>query len=234
MNMVADSVTGLGIVHPFTVLIRILCALVAGFIIGFERERNYQPAGLRTHMVLSLGACTVMILSYFIPYAYSPQNADPARLSAQVISGIGFLGAGAIFKYGFNIKGLTTAATIWTTSGIGMVFGAGFYFLGVIATLFLVITLQLFEKVEMWLVEQKKVRILQVMYYSDAITGKEILTAIKKHTGDIDVRQVSVTEDVENKTSDFVVNCRIDEDFSLRLLFDEIKQLGHIKKIKID
>lgn len=234
MNSVIDTITGLNVLHPVTVLVRIVCAIAAGFCIGFERERHYQPAGLRTHMVLSLGACVIMILSYFIPYVYSPGAGDPARLSAQVISGIGFLGAGAIFKYGFSIRGLTTAATIWTTSGIGMVFGAGFYFLGAIATVLLVVTLQVFEKVELWLVEQKKIRILQITYYSDAIAAKQILNAIKTHAGDIDIRQVSITEDVENHTSDLVVHCRMDEDFSIRLLFDEIKQLGHIKKIKID
>ncbi len=115
-----------------------------------------------------------------------------------------------------------------------MVFGAGFYFLGAIATVLLVVTLQVFEKVELWLVEQKKIRILQITYYSDAIAAKQILAAVKTHAGDIDIRQVSITEDVENHTSDLIVHCRMDEDFSIRLLFDEIKQLGHIKKIKID
>lgn len=234
MNIVIDTLTNYSVLHPLTVVLRMLCAVIAGFIIGFERERHYQPAGLRTHMVLSLGACTIMILSYYIPFVYSSANADPSRISAQVISGIGFLGAGAIFKYGFSIRGLTTAATIWTTSGIGMVFGAGFYFFGLISTVFLVITLQIFEKVELWLVEQKKIRILQITYYSEAVAAKQILTAIKTHIGEIDIRQVSITEDVENKTCDLVVHCRMDEDFSIRLLFDEIKRLGHIQKIKID
>ena len=125
-----DSITGLDIFSPLTVLVRLCGAMIAGFLVGYEREQHYQPAGLRTHMVLSLGACLVMLISIYIPPVFMKESpgADPGRLSAQVISGIGFLGAGAIFKYGFNVKGLTTAASIWTMSAIGLAFGAGFTF----------------------------------------------------------------------------------------------------------
>ncbi|HMB20346.1 MAG TPA: MgtC/SapB family protein [Spirochaetota bacterium] len=231
-----DSITGLDLLSPVTGLVRMLFALAAGFLIGFERERQYQPAGLRTHMVLALGACTIMILSLYIPATFIDQfaNSDPARLSAQVISEIGFLGAGAIFKYGFSIRGLTTAATIWTTSGIGLVFGAGYYMLGVISTVLLVIVLQVFEKIENWLVEQRKIRILQVTFYSAEITPKQVMNVVKMFKDDIEVRQVSITEDVENKTTDVEINCRIDEDISIRQLFNSIKELGSIKTLRID
>jgi len=221
-----DSITGLELLSPVTALVRMLFALAAGFSIGFERERQYQPAGLRTHMVLALGACTIMILSLYIPATFIE--------SAQVISGIGFLGAGAIFKYGFSIRGLTTAATIWTTSGIGLVFGAGYYMLGVISTVLLVIVLQVFEKIENWLVEQRKIRILQVTFYSAEMTPKQVINVVKTFKDDIEVRQVSITEDVENKTTDIEINCRLDEDISIRQLFNSIKELGSIKTLRID
>ncbi len=231
-----DSLTGLDLLSPVTALVRMLFALAAGFAVGFERERQYQPAGLRTHMVLSLGACTIMILSLYIPATFIDQypNSDPARLSAQVISGIGFLGAGAIFKYGFNIRGLTTAATIWTTSGIGLVFGAGYYMVGVISTVLLVTVLQVFERIENWLVEQRKIRILKVTFYSASMTPKEVMNVVKRFSDKIDVRQVSITEEVENKTTDVEINCRIDEDLSIRQLFNSIKELGNIKTLHID
>ncbi len=231
-----DSLTGLDLLSPVTALVRMAFALVAGFFVGFERERQYQPAGLRTHMVLSLGACTIMLLSLYIPATFIDQypNSDPARLSAQVISGIGFLGAGAIFKYGFSIRGLTTAATIWTTSGIGLVFGSGYYMVGSIATILLVIVLQIFEKIENWLVEQRKIRILQVTFYSAEITAKQIMNVVKKFRDGLEIRQVSITEDVENKTTQVEVNCRLDENFSIRELFNSIKELGHIKTLRID
>ncbi len=187
-------------------------------------------------MVLALGACTIMILSLYIPTVFMDHysNADPARLAAQVISGIGFLGAGAIFKYGFSIRGLTTAATIWTTSGIGLVFGSGFYIVGSVSTILLVVVLQLFERIEKWLVEQRKIRILQVTFYSAEMTPKQVMNVVKKFRDQMEIRQVSITEDVENKTTQVEINCRIDEDLSIRELFNSIKELGYIKTLRID
>src|SRR5665648_365038 len=95
------------------VIIRIIIAALLGAIVGFERERNGQDAGLRTHIILVVGATLTMTISINMAIQYRPLviNGDPARLAAQVVSGIGFLGAGAIIRYGPNIKGLTTAAS---------------------------------------------------------------------------------------------------------------------------
>lgn len=111
-------------------------ALAAGFIIGSERENKNKLAGTRTHTLVCLGACLAMIVSKY--GFYDVKHFDAARVAAQIVSGVGFLGAGVIFVKSYGVTGLTTAAGIWTTSIIGMAFGSGMYFMGIIATSFIV------------------------------------------------------------------------------------------------
>ncbi|MCR5177229.1 MAG: MgtC/SapB family protein [Anaerovibrio sp.] len=120
------------------VLGRLVISCILGGIIGYERESKSKSAGLRTNVLVCLGSCLIMILSQDL-YATveGKTNADPARLAAQVVSGIGFLGAGAIMKEGLNVTGLTTAACLWVVAGVGLAVGAGNY-LGAIATTALV------------------------------------------------------------------------------------------------
>ena len=108
---------------------RLLIAAVLGGAIGAERELNDQAAGLRTHMLLTIGACLFTVMS-----AYGFRRGvgtDPSRLAAQIVTGIGFLGGGAIVRHGLTVKGLTTAASIWATASVGVAVGAGDYVLGV-------------------------------------------------------------------------------------------------------
>ncbi|MGE5509160.1 MAG: MgtC/SapB family protein [Chitinophagales bacterium] len=104
----------------------LLAALLAG-IIGLERESRHRAAGLRTHLLVSVGSALVMLISVYGFPGFPLDRRDPARLAAQVVSGIGFLGAGTILREGVSIRGLTTAASLWVVSGIGLAAGAGFY-----------------------------------------------------------------------------------------------------------
>ncbi|MBN2558427.1 MAG: MgtC/SapB family protein [Clostridia bacterium] len=132
----------------FGAVLRILMALVCGGIIGYEREYKNRPAGLRTHMLVCIGSALVMITSQYLYEKYAPGTMDPARLGAQVISGIGFLGAGTIIRERFSVKGLTTAATLWVVACIGIAIGSGYFILAGIATLVSFISLILFRKLE--------------------------------------------------------------------------------------
>lgn len=107
---------------------RILCSLFFGFLIGYERHTQSKSAGIRTHAIVAMSACLLMIISSEA-FPNAAKN-DPARIAASVVSGISFLGAGVIFTHNGSIHGLTTAAGIWTVSAIGMAFGAGMYLLG--------------------------------------------------------------------------------------------------------
>lgn len=132
----------------WTINIRILLALICAGCIGIERTRKRQAAGLRTHILVCLGAAVVMMLSQFL--VLKNPDADAGRLGAQVISGIGFLGAGTILVTSKNrIKGLTTAAGLWAAACMGLAIGAGFYTLGIIASFVIVIILTILPKLEL-------------------------------------------------------------------------------------
>jgi putative Mg2+ transporter-C (MgtC) family protein len=115
--------------NDFELLGRLLLAAVLGGAIGAERELNDQAAGLRTHMLLTIGACLFTLIS---AYGFNGGiGTDPSRIAAQIVTGIGFLGGGAIVRHGLTVKGLTTAASIWATASVGVAVGAGSYVLGV-------------------------------------------------------------------------------------------------------
>ena len=118
-------------------LLRIVAAGICGAIVGLERSKRLKEAGLRTHCVVAVAAALIMVLS---KHGFAELGlGDPARLAAQIVSGIGFLGAGVIFKNGNVVRGITTAAGIWAVAAIGMAFGAGMYVIGSFTTFFMII-----------------------------------------------------------------------------------------------
>lgn len=113
-------------VNPISIAVRIVLSVIIGGLIGLERGMKNRPAGLRTYMVVCLGACLVMLTNHYVYTVYG--TGDPVRMGAQVVSGIGFLGAGTIVvTRRSQIKGLTTAAGLWTAAGVGLALGIGFY-----------------------------------------------------------------------------------------------------------
>jgi len=140
--------------YELAVLLKILLAALAGGILGIEREKHGRPAGLRTHLLVSVGSCLMMIVSeaFFLKYGDLPGTGvvrlDPGRAAAQIITGIGFLGAGVIIKEGFLIRGLTTAACLWVVAGIGMAFGMGMFAAGAIGATVALLSLIFLKKLE--------------------------------------------------------------------------------------
>ncbi|MDE6416541.1 MAG: MgtC/SapB family protein [Duncaniella sp.] len=130
-------------------IFRLLLALMLGSAIGLERKRKGQAAGLRTFALISMGACLAMILSIYVPQEYlGLKNGDPGRIAAQVITGIGFLGAGAIIQMKGSVRGLTTAAGIWIIATIGMAVGVGMYLVAIAATILVLAILSVLEMLE--------------------------------------------------------------------------------------
>ncbi len=123
---------------PFIIILRLIVAAILGGVIGFERSGNRHEAGLRTHIIVCLGAAAVMVVGELVSLRY---GGDATRMSAQVISGIGFLGAGSIMMSGGHIKGITTAAGIWTTACIGLVVGAGYYIIAICIVVIMMIAM---------------------------------------------------------------------------------------------
>ena len=131
-----------------TALIRLLMALVASGILGMERTRKLRPAGMRTYMLVCIGACSTVLAGLSLFEAYGP-GFDPARMSAQVISGIGFLGVGSILVVGkSHVRGLTTAAGLWATASIGLACGIGYVQIACAATVIVFMTMTVMSRLE--------------------------------------------------------------------------------------
>ena len=131
------------------VIIRIIMAGVLGGLIGLERESLNKSAGFRTHILVCVGSALIMVVSQDLYQVYKgATNIDPGRIAAQVVSGIGFLGAGTIMREGATVKGLTTAASLWVVAGVGLALGAGFYFPALVTTGVVFLTLIYLGKVE--------------------------------------------------------------------------------------
>ena len=132
-----------------TAIVRIVLSLVLGSLVGIERKRKGQMAGLRTFSLISMGACIAMMLSIYVcQETVGLLRGDPSRIAAQVISGIGFLGAGTIIQMKGSVRGLTTAAGIWIIATIGMAVGSGLYLISIVATLLVLFILTLLEQLE--------------------------------------------------------------------------------------
>jgi len=138
------------------ILVRLFLASLAGGVVGLEREITGKPAGLRTMILVSLGSALFMVLSFS---AFPAGSSDLGRIAAGVVTGIGFLGAGAIFREGVTVRGLTTAATIWVTCGLGLAVGAGLYLEALFALFFAMVALVGLHRLEGAVPRQKTYRI---------------------------------------------------------------------------
>lgn len=184
---------------PFTleIILRLLLAGLLGGLIGYEREHTNRPAGFRTHILVCVGSALVMVTSEFIFSRYSGvSNIDPARLGAQVISGIGFLGAGTIIRDGFNVRGLTTAASLWAVSCVGIAAGIGFYSGAVAATVLIFLTLITLKKAEKLF--SKKNRYRTFIVETDNSPGLVGSISILMEQYKIDIKNIQLYKSKEN------------------------------------
>ncbi|MDP3789975.1 MAG: MgtC/SapB family protein [Candidatus Omnitrophota bacterium] len=130
-------------------ILRLVLSAVLSGIVGLEREMRGRSAGLRTHILVGLSSCLLMVLSIFVAQSFGePHVFDPGRIAAGVVTGIGFLGAGTIIRFGESVKGLTTAASLWAVAALGLAIGVGFYAAAYATTALMLITLLVLSKVE--------------------------------------------------------------------------------------
>jgi putative Mg2+ transporter-C (MgtC) family protein len=209
--------TSLATLSWYDALGRLALAAALGSAIGLEREFREREAGLRTHLLVSLGSALFTIVSAFGFHdvlAHDPQvvvRLDPSRIAAQIVSGIGFLGAGAIIRQGLSIRGLTTAATLWVVAAIGMAAGAGFYSVAVITTVVALIALWPLRSVAYRLIDRVKPeedRIVVELREGHSLA--ELLTHVPH------VRQIEVIEEVDRRIVQ-LESASVDEDLVAHL-----------------
>ena len=139
---------GMSVELQLELTLRLVVALVLGAIIGWEREMQRMPAGFRTHALVALGSAIFTVIS---AYAFTGPGSDPTRVAAQIVSGIGFLGGGAILHHGGNVRGLTTAASLWAVAAVGMAAGAGLFVMAGVSAVLVIVALEVFQRLERFL-----------------------------------------------------------------------------------
>ena len=206
------------------VIIKLLLAVIVGGFTGYEREKSNQFAGFRTHILVSIGSCitSIIALELFTEYS-SITNMDPARLPAQVLSGIGFLGAGAILKNSNGIRGLTTAAGIWTTACIGIAIGYGQYVLGISAWILVMTTLYIlknFDKV----ISKRSQTVLKATITNLDVTST-VFNTIK--SSEITIKNFQIITKSEG-IWEIVLLIEYDKRLILDELIIELKNINHV------
>jgi len=171
--------------NPFSLFLRLCLAALLGGIIGLEREAHGRSAGLRDNMLVCIGSALAAVLALFITEHYT--GSDPSRIMSQVVSGIGFLGAGAILRYRASVAGLTTAASLWVVAVIGLVAGTGFYVAAIFATLLVWVSLFFLRTVvDRALVRRDQYRTLEVEMRGDSFEGlRKIRTVLTEYNTEI-------------------------------------------------
>lgn len=212
-----------------------LAALLSG-IIGFEREHSHRPAGFRTHILVSVGSALVMLTSVYIAKDRGDVT-DVTRMSAQVISGIGFLGAGTILREGFSVKGLTTAASLWAVSCIGIAVGAGYIAGALIATVVIYLTLNSLKR---FIVRGSAGKLIFIEIKDVGTQIPQITKIIKQCGGTIHSMEVVYTEAKDLKfkrkkdTSVIKVLVFPKNDESLSLITSTIRSMEDVEDIYVD
>ncbi|WP_313758842.1 MgtC/SapB family protein [Tissierella sp.] len=213
------------------IILRIILSAIIGGLIGMEREANNRPAGLRTHVLVSVGSALIMLISMYGFYDLKTglRIGDPSRLAAQVVSGIGFLGAGTIIRTGSHIKGLTTAASLWVCAGIGLAIGNGYYLGGLLTAAVVLLTLGILSAFEKRIFKTKYKNLEIAAIDRTGLIG-EIGVLLGRYNIDIiDIGIVNINDDGRN--NDILTSCikvRLPVSINLDNFFQDIYNINGI------
>lgn len=212
----------------YDILLPCILALIFGGLIGLQREKAERPAGLRTHALVCLGSTVFTLISY-LGFS-SLYGVDPSRIAAGIVTGIGFIGAGVIFRQGPLVRGVTTAASIWVVASVGMALGTKLYYLALLVTVLGFITLSILKYIED--------KVIKLPNYLVRITTSENFTDMNKIISPLKKMSVSVKskkyELAENNKRIFTINLfSKDSEFPTRII-EELSKFKEIEKIVIN
>lgn len=216
-----------------TVLVRVLLAMILGCIIGMEREMKQQPAGFRTYTLVCVGSAVVMMTNEFLMLKYGA--GDPARLGAQVISGIGFLGAGTIIvTRNSHVRGLTTAAGLWTAACMGLAIGVGFYEVAFVTGGAIFLIMALFQKVDKRLMQES--RIMHIYAIFDSISSLWTFTSFCRENGlhifDLELNKEQGDDENEIVATFMLENKRRMHRSEVISFVSQVEGLEHIEELR--
>lgn len=225
------------------IAVRLVVTVVLCGVIGLEREMRDHTAGFRTHILLGLGAALFTLVSAYGFEAFTAVAAqgttqgagrsgvvfDPTRIAAQIVTGIGFLGAGAIIRQGIDVRGLTTAASLWATAAIGMAVGAGYYFGAGATTVVVIVALYLLRKLQSVIVPRFRTDfgVLDVTFGEAGGKVSEVMDVLEDH--DLSVRNLSV--EVENGKTRYSIQVRLPPSSDVQEVLEEISTVPAVRRV---
>lgn len=219
------------------ITVHLLGALVAGGVIGIERSYHGRPAGFRTHTLVCLTSALLMMVTYY-QWKWLPDDdifatvrTDPTRMAQGIMTGIGFLGAGVIFKEGLSVRGLTTAASIWITAGIGILFGVGFIYPAVLSIVLTLGVLGFFRWIETRLPSHFYAHHLVRFDRSDAITEQELRDFVRDHGFTVANMSYRLTDDGE--FFEYFMVIRTNNLSNMSNLADALRQMENVRVFRI-
>ncbi|MBO5143841.1 MAG: MgtC/SapB family protein [Clostridia bacterium] len=203
-------------------------AIILSLLIGIEREAVHKPAGIKTHMLICMSATLVMSLGVYLFEKY-PDRLDPSRLPAQILAGIGFVGAGTIIRDGFSVKGITTAASLLAITCIGLAIGAGFYEGAILATVFVFLALYLTTPIHQLLNRNKKIVLFTITAKSSSeVLGKINTFFVKNNTTVLNIKQI---HDDASQYTLLKFSVKLDSPKQKEFLTHELCELPEIKEV---
>jgi putative Mg2+ transporter-C (MgtC) family protein len=219
------------------ILTRLLASIAAGFILGLERQYHRQPAGLKTHILICTGSTLLMLVSLFLAGGIGVFSgadkmiADPGRLAAQVVSGIGFLGGGAIIRQGFNIKGLTTAATIWVAAAIGLALGMGAYFAAGVTLALILVMLIVMERVEAHFFPNKNIKTLYLVFEEKYFNYDVLVHELRELK--IAVVNMDVARTISSERIKLSLQVHVPQKIDIEGLTETLKRIGTLVRLEL-
>lgn len=200
---------------------RLALAVLLGGLVGYQREARDRPAGLRTHILVTLGSSVIMVLSYY-PFL-GKLGADPSRIASQVVVGVGFLGAGTIIRQGNIVIGLTTAASLWAMAAVGLAVGLGLYALAIVATFLILLVLAAFKYLEL---EVKRAACLFNLTATGEVKG--LSEAIASHRGHV----MKVEKVKKGKKTNYFLEASFPAEMEPLKIVDDFSSLDLVEEVK--
>ena len=219
-------------------LLRIIVAIICGSLVGLERSRRFKDAGIRTHSVVACTAALLMIVSKYgfadlsqsDIYFSGVKGADPARIAAQVVSGVSFLGAGIIYRdRSYNTKGLTTAAGIWAVAGIGLAIGAGLYLIGIFTSVFIVVLQYFMHKITIGNELSSDIR-LDIVLPKSSSYPEELYRKLEEWEAVITDTQIRKEDETRTR---YTITLKLNKDITKDMLHNLITQNEEVLSVRV-
>ncbi len=220
-----------------TITVRLLIAAILCGLVGIEREFKRHPAGFRTHLLVGVGSCLMMLLSIFgfedfLASHEQVQGFDPSRLPAYVVSGIGFLGAGTILVHGVTVRGLTTAASIWVVAGIGLVVGIGMYYEAIFTTFVMILSLLFLNKFEDLYLRKQRFHHVTVIVENKEVPLSLIINELESCK--VPISHVTIDDhpnDASTSLIKYSFKIQVSNTKKLPEVYDKIQSIDHVHKV---